>query len=131
MSLRTGQQSPKTFGLLTYAAWARPRASQIRSRRRSLAGVAHVLIIHAVEDYDAWKRVFDDAADIRREAGERRFQVLTYEDDPNRVVHFSEWESIARAKEFFQSPRLVEIRRQAGVHEPEFIYLDQVDAGVL
>ena len=67
--------------------------------------MAHVLIIHAVEDYDAWKRVFDEAADIRREAGERRFQVLKYEDDPNRVVHFSEWESIARAKAF-SSPRV-------------------------
>lgn len=91
----------------------------------------HVLIIHAVQDYAAWKRVFDDAAVIRREAGERRYQVLRDEKDPNKIVHFSEWTSIAQAKAFFESPRLVEIRRQAGVHAPEFIYLQQLASGEL
>lgn len=91
----------------------------------------HVLIIHAVQDYAVWKRVFDDAATLRREAGERRYQVLRYENDPHRIVHFSEWTSIAQAKAFFESPRLVEIRRQAGVEAPEFIYLRQLASGEL
>lgn len=91
----------------------------------------HVLIIHAVQDYAAWKRVFDDAAAIRKEAGERRYQVLRDENDPNKIVHFSEWISLAQAKAFFESPRLVEIRRQAGVEAPEFIYLHQLASGVL
>lgn len=30
----------------------------------------YVLIIHAVKDYSAWKKIFDDAATIRKEAGE-------------------------------------------------------------
>ena len=50
--------------------------------------MAHVLIIHEVDDYPAWKRVFDDAAGIRKQAGERSFQVLSYEEDANRIVHF-------------------------------------------
>ena len=93
--------------------------------------IAYVLIIHAVDDYQAWKRIFDGAAAIRRDAGELRFQVLSYESDANRIVHFSRWESIAKARAFFESPRLAEIRRQAGVLEPEFIYLEQLDEGVL
>jgi quinol monooxygenase YgiN len=93
--------------------------------------VEHVLIIHAVQDYEAWKKVFDAAASIRKEAGEKSFQVLRYENDPNKVVHFSRWESIAKAKAFFESPRLVEIRKQAGVEAPEFIYLHQLEAGTL
>ena len=44
----------------------------------------HVLIIHEVADYPAWKKIFDQAADIRREAGERSYQVLKYENDPTR-----------------------------------------------
>ena len=40
----------------------------------------HVLIIHEVADYTAWKQVFDDAAGIREEAGERSFQVLVEAD---------------------------------------------------
>ena len=91
----------------------------------------HVLIIHAVHDYEAWKKVFDAAAAIRKEAGEQSFQVLRYENDPNKVVHFSRWESIGRAKAFFESPELVEIRKKAGVEAPEFIYLHQLEAGVL
>ena len=82
-------------------------------------------------DYPAWKTVFDNAADIRREAGERAFQVLKYDTDPNRIVHFSTWTSHADARAFFESPRLVEIRRIAGVKAPEFIYLDELEAGVL
>ncbi|MDL2338388.1 MAG: antibiotic biosynthesis monooxygenase [Pseudomonadota bacterium] len=91
----------------------------------------HVLIIHAVKDYAAWKKVFDDAASMRRNAGERSYVVLRDEHDANRIVHFSRWASIAQAKAFFESPQLVEIRRQAGVEAPEFNYLHRLEEGVL
>ena len=91
----------------------------------------HVLIIHEVPDYPAWKKVFDGAADIRREAGERSYQVLKYQNDPNRIVHFSAWTSIDEARRFFESPRLVKIRAEAGVKSPDFIYLEQLEAGTL
>ncbi len=91
----------------------------------------YVLIIHEVADYPAWKTVFDSAAGIRKEAGERSYQVLKFETDANKIVHFSAWTSIADAKAFFESPRLVKIREEAGVKAPEFIYLDQIEAGTL
>jgi quinol monooxygenase YgiN len=91
----------------------------------------YVLIIHEVEDYTAWKKIFDGAAVIRQVAGERSYQVLKYEDNPNKVVHFSSWTSIADAKKFFESPQLVKIRVEAGVKSPEFIYLDQLESGAL
>ena len=91
----------------------------------------YVLIIHEVADYPAWKKVFDGASDIRRAAGERSYQVLRYQNDPNRIVHFSAWTSIDDAKRFFESPMLVRIRAEAGVTSPEFIYLDQLEAGTL
>ena len=91
----------------------------------------HVLIIHEVADYAAWKGVFDAAADIRREAGERAYQVLRCEDDPLRIVHFSSWTSLDAARAFFESPRLVEIRARAGVRAPEFVYLEDLEAGTL
>ena len=91
----------------------------------------YVLIIHEVADYPAWKQVFDGAAAIRKEAGERSYQVLKYESEPNKIVHLSVWTSIADAKVFFESKRLIEIRKQAGVKAPEFIYLDQLECGIL
>jgi quinol monooxygenase YgiN len=93
--------------------------------------VQYVLIIHEVADYPAWKQVFDGAAGIRKEAGERSYQVLCYQNDPNRIVHFSAWTSIDAARLFFESPRLMKIRADAGVKAPEFIYLEELEAGTL
>ena len=83
----------------------------------------YVLIIHEVNDYAVWKKIFDEAYGIRKEAGEISFQVLKYEDDPQKIVHFSKWSSLEKAKQFFQSPAIANIRNEAGVKSPEFIYL--------
>ena len=91
----------------------------------------YVLIIHEVADYPAWKKIFDGAAGIRKEAGERSYQVLQYQGDPNKIVHFSAWTSLDAAREFFEPPRLVRIRAEAGVKSPDFIYLEQLEAGTL
>lgn len=91
----------------------------------------HVLIIHEVADYPAWKKVFDGAAGIRKAAGERSYQILKYENEPNKIVHFSAWTSLAEAKAFFESPRLVQIRIEAGVQAPNFIYLEPLESGTL
>ena len=91
----------------------------------------HVLIIHEVTDYDAWKKIFDRAAAIRTKAGECSYQVLKYENEPNKIVHFSTWTSLVKAKAFFESPQLVRIRKEAGVKAPEFRYLELLESGVL
>ena len=91
----------------------------------------HVLIIHEVEDYEAWKIIFDAASVIRKNAGELSYQVLKLDTDANKIVHFSKWTSIADAKAFFESPKLVKIRKQAGVKAPEFIYLELLEEGVM
>jgi len=91
----------------------------------------YVLIIHEVEDYAAWKKIFDDAASIRKSAGELSFQVLKLDNNANKIVHFSRWSSLFNAKAFFESAELIEIRKQAGVKAPEFIYLEQLEEGIL
>ncbi|HMS82537.1 MAG TPA: antibiotic biosynthesis monooxygenase [Nitrospira sp.] len=91
----------------------------------------HVLIIHEVEAYPAWKAIFDQAAGLRKRAGEISYQLLRYENDANKIVHFSEWASLEQARCFFESSELVEIRRKAGVKAPAFIYLQEIEPGVL
>lgn len=91
----------------------------------------NVLIIHEVADYDAWKKIFDAAATIRKDAGEIGYQILAYENDTNKIVHFSSWVSHEAAKAFFESEKLVQIRIEAGVKAPDFIYLNQLEFGVL
>jgi len=91
----------------------------------------YVLIIHEVENYAFWKKIFDHAADIRKAAGEVSYQVLKFEQDANKIVHFSQWTSLENAKAFFESPELVKIRQEAGVKAPEFIYLNELESGTL
>ncbi|HQY56773.1 MAG: antibiotic biosynthesis monooxygenase [Nitrospira sp.] len=91
----------------------------------------HVLIIHDVDAYPAWKAVFDDAADLRKRAGEISYHLLRYDEDANRIVHFSAWSSLENARRFFESPELVELRRAAGVKAPEFLYLHEIERGIL
>ncbi|TQF67069.1 antibiotic biosynthesis monooxygenase [Rhodococcus spelaei] len=87
----------------------------------------HVLIVHEVADYAAWKRMFDDAAPLRKAAGEIGYQLLRQEHDANEVVHFSRWTSLTAAREFFESPELVRIRAEAGVRAPTFLYLESLE----
>ena len=91
----------------------------------------YVLIIHEVADYPAWKKIFDEAAGMRKAAGEIRFQLLSYDTDKNNIVHFSQWSSLDNARRFFESPEVADIRRKAGVKAPEFIYLQEIERGVL
>ena len=91
----------------------------------------YVLIIHEVEDYLSWKKIFDNASEVRKKAGEISYQVLKYENDANKIVHFSAWNSLENAKLFFNSPKLVKIRADAGVKSPDFIYLDLLEVGIL
>jgi quinol monooxygenase YgiN len=93
--------------------------------------VSHVLIVHEVAAYPAWKRVFDDAAGARKAAGELSYELLRRQDTENVIVHFSRWTSLEAARTFFESEELVELRRRAGVLAPEFNYLEQLEEGVL
>ena len=106
-------------------------STNAQKRRGVLSGLQYVLIIHEVADYPIWKKVFDGASDIRRAAGERSYQLFKCQNDQNRIVHFSAWTSIDDARRFFESPKLVRIREEAGVKSPDFIYLEQLEAGTL
>ena len=97
----------------------------------TITNMQYVLIIHEVVNYLAWKEIFDDAAEIRKKAGEISYQVLKYQNESNRIVHFSAWTSIEDAKRFFESPELIEIRAEAGVKSPNFIYLEEIEVGTL
>jgi quinol monooxygenase YgiN len=91
----------------------------------------YVLIVHEVADYQVWKKIFDEAAGIRKAAGEVRFHLLRYDTDKNNIVHFSQWSSLDNARRFFESPEVVQIRKEAGVKAPEFIYLQEIERGDL
>ena len=84
----------------------------------------HVLVRHKVENYDAWKPVFDSHAEMRRQAGSQGGQVLRGLDDPNEVCVLLQWDDLDSAREFVQSPGLHEAMRRGGViGKPEVQFL--------
>ncbi len=91
----------------------------------------YVLIIHEVKDYEVWKKIFDQASNIRKAAGEISYQLLRYDNGANKIVHFSLWSSLENARQFFESPQLIQIRKEAGVESPVFIYLEEIEKGLL
>ncbi|MBS0153686.1 MAG: hypothetical protein JSS38_03770 [Nitrospira sp.] len=44
----------------------------------------HVIIIHEVDAYQAWKAIFDQAADMKKRAGEISYQLLRDDNDANK-----------------------------------------------
>jgi len=90
-----------------------------------------VLIIHEVEDYSLWKVMFDNASGIRKQAGELSYQLMKFESHSNKIVHLSVWTSHKQAKDFFESSLLMKIRKDAGVKQPEFMYLEQLESAIL
>jgi uncharacterized protein YbcV (DUF1398 family) len=93
--------------------------------------MSYVLIIHEVADYAKWKICFDQAAEQRKKAGEIDYQLLHVEHRRNRIVHYSQWVSTGKAKAFFESHEIEELRIQLGVKQPEFLYLQELETGVL
>jgi len=107
------------------------RTLKIRLIKPNPNTMAFVLIIHQVASYDLWKISFEQASELRKSAGEICYQLLRYETNANHIVHFSQWTSLENARQFFESDEIKEIRKQAGVQAPEFIYLTELESGAL
>ena len=88
--------------------------------------MVYVLVRHKVKDYAAWRAVFDDVKEMRESGGETSFQIFTANDNPNEVWALVGWDTLERAKAFFDAPELKEAMGKAGVIEhPDFYYLDE------
>lgn len=92
----------------------------------------------AFKNYNYWEHLIlntfitgQQAAKIRKEAGEIDYQVLAYDNEPNKVIHYSRWESHEQAKAFFESDAVIAIRKELGVKQPTFIYAHQLEKGTL
>ncbi len=71
-----------------------------------------------VEDYAAFRKVFDDAEEMRQAAGALNSAVYQSVDDPNEVIIQVEFSTADAAKEFSNSQGLRERMQSAGIKEP-------------
>jgi hypothetical protein len=72
---------------------------------------------HRVKDYDAWRRVYDSAADVQKAGRVITESVYRAEGDPNLVMVSHQFPDISAAHDFFASRALRDAMRRAGVEE--------------
>jgi heme-degrading monooxygenase HmoA len=86
--------------------------------------MATLLVHHKVQDYPAWRKIFDEQDNIRREQGSTGYRVLQSASDPNDLNVILEWDSVDNAKTFAASDTLKEAMKRAGViSQPEVTFL--------
>jgi hypothetical protein len=75
---------------------------------------------HPVEDYHAWRKVYDDFDEERRGWGVFAQAVYQSVEDPNDVTLWHDFANADEARAFLSSARLHEVMAEAGVAgEPE------------
>ena len=88
--------------------------------------MAHLLIIHGVEDYAKWKPIFDEDDSSRRENGGGDYQLFRSDSDPNQIIALIEWDTVANARKYSASDHLREKMGEAGVTgPPDIIFLNE------
>jgi len=81
---------------------------------------ATALILHRVTDYDAWRRAYDSAGDLRDQGGVIAADVLRPSDGDNLVAVTHDFETPEAARTFFSNEELKGVMQRAGVDLASF-----------
>ncbi len=85
-----------------------------------------VLVRHNIENWAAWKTVFDEHGATREAKGCKGGQVFRNADDPKEVTILLSWDGTDRARAFAKSTDLKRVMKRAGViGTPEVSILDE------
>lgn len=92
--------------------------------------MAQLFVKHKVKDYSVWKKVFDGFIETRKASGEKNYQILHPDSDPNNLFAIFEWDNLENAREFASSKELKGAMQNAGVIEqPEIYFLEEYASG--
>ena len=85
-------------------------------------GMEYLIIRHKVEDFDTWKKVFDQDKKRRIQEGLTDMLLLRDDNNLNEVTIILEFYDLVKAQYFVSDPELTAIMKKAGVlGRPEFI----------
>ena len=74
-----------------------------------------LFVRHPVSDFAAWRKSYDAFDEERRGMGVKGHGVFQTTDNPRDVTVWHDFETLAAAKAFAESPRLQEVMKEAGV----------------
>jgi len=88
--------------------------------------MAHLLFHIKVEDYNKWRKFFDEHSSFRSQMGSKGGKVFRSAHNPDEVFILLEWDSLENAQKFTQSDNLKEVMMNAGVvGMPEIYFLEE------
>ncbi len=93
--------------------------------------MAHVLSILEVKDLPEWRAAHDieEGVALRKASGMKSYQIFNSDDNPNKIVHLSQWDNMDDARKFLQSEGLQKANEQSGVVEMLGVYfLEEVES---
>jgi quinol monooxygenase YgiN len=111
-----------------------PTRDAISKCKKILKGgntMPYVLCILEVKDFADWKSAYDieEGAAIRKTANMKSYQIFQCEDDPNKIVHLSQWDNMDDAHKFLQSEELKKANQQSGVTGmSDIYYIEEVES---
>jgi len=88
----------------------------------------YLMAIQKVEDFDRWKKVFEEHSTKRGSMGSKGAEILQNSAHPNEIVVITKWEDEDAAKKFAGSKDLKNVMKKAGVMGfPELRYFDEIN----
>jgi hypothetical protein len=94
---------------------------QLETQRENV--MTQLLVHHKVQDYAAWRPVFDEMGAVRAQNGSTGAQVFRNAADSNEIVIIADLDN---ARQYAQSPELREAMQRAGVvSQPEVLFLEE------
>lgn len=87
-----------------------------------------LVVHHPVEDYDAWRQVYDEADDMRKGFGVVGDAINQGWDNPNQVVVYNQCQDLDQMRSMTDSDELKAAMQRAGVSgPPEIHFIQSVD----
>ena len=88
----------------------------------------YLMATQKVEDFDRWKKVFDEHSTKRGAMGSKGAEILRNSAYPNEIVVITKWEDEDAAKKFAGSKDLKNVMKNAGVVGlPELRYFNEIN----
>lgn len=88
--------------------------------------MVRMFVRHMVSDFGTWKRGYDAFDPTRQRLGVRGDAVFSGADDPQDVTVWHDFDDLASARAFLDSPELGEVMKSAGVvGEPQVWFVSR------
>lgn len=87
--------------------------------------MTRMFVRHPVEDFDEWKRVYDELDQTRKEMGVKEDAVFQATNDPNDVTVWHDFDDTQSARRFAESDELRDAMEEAGVAGEPMIWFTE------